>query len=216
MATESEAFLSDLSVRLYLKGDVFRHHQDRFLARHGTGRTGLVVEMGGERGYDLGRFFPDADRYLVTNVKGDTDVRLDLTRLGVADASIGTVVCVSVLEHVADISTAITEITRVLAPGATLLLTVPFLYPLHDTHDVWRVTPAAWSDLLGDGFEIEALTRLGGRIATLAMLLQRPRGTWTLRYTPQKLLGLALVALLGRRDQPDDSPMGTGVVARRR
>ena len=48
------------------------------------------------------------------------------------------------------------------------------------------------------------------------MLLQRPRGVWSLRYAPQKLLGLVLVALLGRRDQPDDAPMGTGVVARRR
>ena len=216
MGTEDDGFLSDLSVRLYLKGDVFRHHQDRFLARHGRGRTGLVVEMGGERAYDLGRFFPDADRYLLTNVKGDTDVHLDLTRLGVADASVDTVVCVSVLEHVDDLSAALAELTRVLAPGGTLLLTVPFLYPLHDTHDVWRVTPTAWPTLLGDGFEIEALTSLGGRIATLAMLLQRPRGVWSLRYAPQKLVGLPLVALLGRRDQPDDAPMGTGVVARRR
>jgi hypothetical protein len=48
------------------------------------------------------------------------------------------------------------------------------------------------------------------------MLLQRPRGVWNLRYAPQKLAGLALVALLGRRDQPDDAPMGCGVVATRR
>jgi len=216
MATESDDFLSDISVRLYLRGDVFRHHQDRFLARHGSGRTGLVVEMGGERGYGLGRFFPDADHYLLTNLQGDTDVRLDLTRLGVADASLDTVVCVSVLEHVNDLPAALAELTRVLAPGGTLLLTVPFLYPVHDTHDVWRLTPSAWPMLLGDAFEVEAVTRMGGRIATLAMLLQRPRKTWTLRYTPQKLLGLVLVALLGRRDQPDDAPMGTGVVARRR
>lgn len=216
MATEGEGFLSDLSVRLYLRGDVFRHHQDRFLARHGDGNGGLVLEVGGERAYDLGRFFPAADRYLVTNLKGDTDVRLDLTRLGVADGSVDTVVCVSVLEHVDDLTAALAEITRVLAPSGTLLLTVPFLYPVHDTHDVWRVTPTAWPDLLGDDFTIEAVTKLGGRIATLAMLLQRPRGVWTLRYAPQKLLGLPLVAFLGRRDQPDDAPMGTGVVARRR
>jgi len=216
MVTETDDFLSDLSVRLYLKGDVFRHHQDRFLARHGSGRTGLVLEAGGERAYGLARFFPAADRYLVTNLKGDTDIRLDLTGLGVADGALDTVVCVSVLEHVDDLPTALAEITRVLAPGGTLLLTVPFLYPVHDTHDVWRVTPTAWSDLLGEGYEVEAVTKLGGRIATLAMLLQRPRGVWTLRYAPQKLLGLPLVALLGRRDQPDDAPMGTGVVARRR
>jgi SAM-dependent methyltransferase len=213
---DDDTFLSDLSVGLYLRGDVFRHHQDAFLARHGRGRRGVVVELGGERAYDLGRHFPDADRYVVTNLDGDPDVRLDLTRLGLADGSVETAVCVSVLEHVDDLTTAVAELRRVVAPGGRLLLTVPFLYPLHDRHDVWRVAPDAWPALLGDEFEVEVVTRLGGRLATLAMLLQRPRGVWNLRYAPQKLVGLVLVALLGRRDQPDDAPMGSGVVARRR
>lgn len=212
---EHDGFLSDLSTRLYLRGDVFRHHQDLFLARHGRDRTGLVVELGGERGYDLGRHFPRADRFLRTNLDGDTDARLDLTRLGLADGSVSTIVCVSVLEHVDDLAAAVAELRRVVAPGGVLLLTVPFLYPVHDRHDVWRLTPAAWPVLLGDGFDVE-VTSLGGRLATLAMLLQRPRGVWNLRYAPQKLAGLPLVALLGRRDQPDDAPMGTGVVATRR
>jgi SAM-dependent methyltransferase len=211
----ADAFLSDVTLRRYLRGDVFRHLQDEFLARHSGGRAGLVLELGGERDYDVGRHFPDADRYLVSNLVGDTDVHLDLTRLGVADASVRTLVCVSVLEHVDDLPTALAELRRVLAPGGVLLLTVPFLYPVHDRHDVWRVAPDAWPGLLGDGFDVE-VTKLGGRIATLAALLQRPRGVWNLRYAPQKLLGIPLVALLGRRDQPDDAPLGVGVVARRR
>lgn len=213
---DPDAFLSDLSLRLYLRGDVFRHHQDAFLARHGVGRTGLVVEVGGERGYDIARHFPGASRYVLSNLDGDTDAHFDLTRLGVADGSVDTVVCVSVLEHLDDLPAAVAELRRVVAPGGVLVLTVPFLYPVHDRHDVWRVTPDAWPAVLGDEFDVEVTTRLGGRIATLAMLLQRPRGVWSLRYVPQKLLGLALVAVLGRRDQPDDSPLGTGVVARRR
>lgn len=212
----ADRFLSDLSVRLYLRGDVFRHLQDAFLARHGAEVDGLVLEMGAERGYDLGRHFPAASRYLASNLAGDTDVRLDLTGLGLRDGSVPTVVCVSVLEHVDDLAAAVDELARVLAPGGRLVLTVPFLYPVHDRHDVWRVVPDAWPAVLGDAFEVETLTSLGGRIAALATLLQRPRGVWNLRYTPQKLLGLALVALLGRRDQPDDSPVGVGIVARRR
>jgi len=212
---ELPGFLSDLSVGLFLRGDVFRHHQDRFLDRHGADRAGRVVEVGAEPQYDLRRHFPAAGAYLATNLDGDVDARLDLTQLGLADGSVDTVVCVSVLEHVDDLPGALSELRRVLAPGGVLLLTVPFLYPVHDRHDVWRIAPEAWPDLLGEEFDVE-VTRLGGRLATLAMLLQRPRSTWTLRYTPQKLLGLVLVALLGRWDQPDDAPMGTGIVARRR
>jgi SAM-dependent methyltransferase len=208
-------FLSDLSVRLYLRGDVFRHLQDRFLARHGAAVGGLVLELGGERAYGLERHFPAADRYLLSNLRGDADLHLDLTRLGLAGASQDTVVCVSVLEHVDDLAAAVDELARVLRPGGRLVLTAPFLYPIHDTHDVWRVTSAAWPTVLGDRFTVESTTHLGGRIATLAALLQRPRGVWRRRFVPQKLLGLVLVALLGRFDTLDDAPTGVGVVARR-
>ena len=111
---------------------------------HGRGRTGLVVELGGERGYDLGRHFPDADRYLVTNLAGDTDARLDLTaarpgrRLG---RHRGVRLGPGARRRPA---AAVAELRRVVAPGGVLLLTVPFLYPVHDRHDVWRVAPDAW------------------------------------------------------------------------
>jgi SAM-dependent methyltransferase len=207
--------ITGLSTRLFLRGDVFRHLQDLFLERHGADRAGLVLEIGGERPYRLDRFFPSADRYLLTNVAGDADLHVDVTRLGLATASQDTVVCVSVLEHVDHLDAAIAELARVLRPGGVLLLTVPFLYPVHDTHDVWRVAPAAWPEVLGDGFEVTSITHLGGRIATLAMLLQRPRQVWSRRFAPQKLLGLVTTALLGRFDAIDDAPTGVGVVARR-
>lgn len=213
---EHDDFLSDLSVRLYLRGDVFRHHQDVFLARHGADVRGTVVEVGAEPGYGLARHFPGADRYVSTNLVGGVDARLDLTALGLADGAVDTLVCVSVLEHVDDLDAAVDELARVLAPGGRLLLTVPFLYPVHDTHDVWRVTPTALGAMLARrGLRVDTLVGLGGRLATLAALLQRPRGVWSPRYAPQKLAGLALVALLGRRDQPDDSPLGTGIRATR-
>lgn len=209
-------FLSDLSPRRYFRGDLFRHHQDRFLERYGAEVTGAVVEVGGERHYRHHRFFPRCDRFEVTNVARDFDTFLDATAIDRPDASQDAYVCVSVLEHVEDLRLVLDELARTLKPGGTLLLTMPFMYPHHDQRDLWRVAPDGWPALLADQFDIEVVAHLGGRVATVAMLLQRPTGRWNRRHLPYKLLGLLGLALLGRRDRLDSYPMAFGVVARRR
>lgn len=69
------------------------------------------------------------------------DIFADASRLPLADASIDTVLLLEVLEHLRYPAQALAEITRVLRPGGRLLLTVPFLYPVHDApHDYQRYT----------------------------------------------------------------------------
>ncbi len=58
---------------------------------------------------------------------------------------------------------------RVLAPGGELLLSVPFLYPIHDNHDYRRLTPAGVAQLFA-GWRIESVTTFGGIGSTLALL----------------------------------------------
>lgn len=52
--------------------------------------------------------------------------REDVTRLSFADQSLDALVSLDVLEHVPDYQRAITEFLRVLRPGGSLVLTVPF------------------------------------------------------------------------------------------
>lgn len=49
----------------------------------------------------------------------------DVTRLSMADRSIGMIGCFDVLEHVPDYRPALSEFHRVLAPGGTLVISVP-------------------------------------------------------------------------------------------
>lgn len=70
------------------------------------------------------------------------DVFGDAARLPFRDASVDTVVLLEVLEHLRRPDEALSEIARVLRPGGILLLTLPFLYPVHDApHDYQRYTP---------------------------------------------------------------------------
>jgi SAM-dependent methyltransferase len=83
------------------------------------------------------------------------------------------VLCTQVMEHVADIMKFCEEIDRVLAPGGKLLVSVPFIYPIHDTHDYRRLTPAGIAQLF-PGWPIEKVTMMGGLGSTFALLMN----TW--------------------------------------
>jgi SAM-dependent methyltransferase len=69
------------------------------------------------------------------------DVFADGARLPFADSCINHVICLEVLEHVRWPDQVLAEVARVLKPGGHLILSMPFLYPLHDApHDYQRYT----------------------------------------------------------------------------
>jgi SAM-dependent methyltransferase len=66
----------------------------------------------------------------------------DIHHLSFADNSIGTVLCLETLEHVADPLQAVREIHRVLKPGGLAVLSSVMLFPIHaHPWDYWRFTP---------------------------------------------------------------------------
>jgi SAM-dependent methyltransferase len=67
----------------------------------------------------------------------------------VATASVNVILCTETLEHVLETRRFLTEAARCLAPGGTLLLTVPFAARWHFIpYDYWRFTPSSLNHLL--------------------------------------------------------------------
>jgi SAM-dependent methyltransferase len=55
------------------------------------------------------------------------------------------ILCTEVMEHVANWQGAFENFSKLLAPGGRLLITCPFIYPLHEEpYDYWRPTPYAF------------------------------------------------------------------------
>jgi SAM-dependent methyltransferase len=93
------------------------------------------------------------------------DVVLDVSsRLPFADESFDTVFCCSVLEHVQRPWEALSELRRILSPGGTLLISLPFILHLHDLpHDYYRFSIYGAEYLAHEaGLEIKKVAINGG------------------------------------------------------
>lgn len=206
-------------IRSYYTGktSLFRMFQWQFMERCGKELTGVVVELGCEKHYQHERFFPSRSGYRCTNIARDFDDYLDVTRMDtLADASQDAFVAVSLLEHVPDFEKALSEITRTLKPGGQLLIAVPFLYEVHDEVDFFRFAPDWYRQHFKD-YDIRVFAHLGGRLSTIANLLQRPRGYYRRpRYFLKKTLGLPFVILAKYYEALDAAPLGFGIYAVKR
>jgi len=70
------------------------------------------------------------------------------------------VLCTEVLEHVPDPKEFLMEIRRVMKPGAVLIMTIPFMVPLHEEpYDFYRYTKYGLKHMLdGAGFASHDIT----------------------------------------------------------
>lgn len=115
-----------------------------------------IVEIGSrpaegqEQSAYLRDLFPGA-RYIGCDIQPGPNVDQveDIHALSFDDGSVGTVICVEVLEHVFDPIRAVQEIHRVLRPGGVAILTSVMFMPIHaHPWDFWRFTPDGFRMLL--------------------------------------------------------------------
>jgi len=83
----------------------------------------------------------------------------DAASLPFPDRSIDCIVLLEVLEHLEQPREALREIASVLKPGGRLLLSMPFLYPIHDApHDFQRYTTHGLiRELTAVGFDVRSI-----------------------------------------------------------
>lgn len=133
----------------------------------------------------------------------------DGAHLPFASSSFDTVLLLEVLEHVTDAESVLAEICRVLKPEGRLLISVPFLYPLHDApHDYRRYTAPGMAQALAraglnptaivprnGGFEAAAL--LAAIACAESVILSIQARTWRVIFAPILVLAIPLVNMLG-------------------
>ena len=144
-----------------------RYFVDDFMLRRTAAIApgSLVLDLGGHKQEKRGEFdirrFPLRVVYANLTPAKRPDVQADAASIPFAAGVFDAVICAELMEHLPDPRLVLAETVRVLRRGGMILITVPFLYPIHaDPYDFGRYTETYWRRALADhGFcavEVEA------------------------------------------------------------
>jgi SAM-dependent methyltransferase len=151
-------------------------------------------------------------------------VEFDGTTIPFPDNHFDAILCTEVLEHAMAPEALVAEMYRVLRPGGSLVLTVPFAARVHHIpYDFHRFTRYRLEQLFA-GFAAVAIEERGSDLAVIAnkIIVATIRQATPLRFplllvgVPASLAGLALAHLalwFGWGSKLD--PLGYGVIARK-
>jgi SAM-dependent methyltransferase len=132
-----------------------------------------TLEIGAYGSPSYGRYFPNRIGIDIRQGPG-VDRVASVYELPFADNTYSVVLCMSVLEHLERPADAIAEMRRVLKPEGRIVVSVPFLFPIHDAPgDYWRFTKYGLRYLFRSGWQIEVLIGESTTQEAIAILLQR-------------------------------------------
>lgn len=141
---------------------------------------GKVLDLGGDRRSGSRDFIQsDGATFTIVNMSPETkpDILHDLEKpLPIESGSYDGVLLINVLEHIFNCQQLLTESIRVLKPGGTIVVVVPFLFPVHPSpSDYWRFTGESLTRLLKDAGCVDVILEpLGtGVFASRFVMLDR-------------------------------------------
>jgi SAM-dependent methyltransferase len=169
----------------------------------------LILEVGG--GTSIFRSVIEREVLDVHYLSGDiaptdnSDVVFDATAIPMADAAVDAVLALEVLEHIALPEAMLAEVSRVLKPNGLAIITVPFMFGVHDFQDYHRFTPLGFATMAERcGLSVEQTALRGGTFVAATTLLRtlilnnivgEPRD-WRAQGRQKKVLWLVATAVL--------------------
>lgn len=160
-------------LRYYIWGSYRRKLIDKYLKENEQLFSGIILDIGGR---DRGRFIKpktEVIKWIFADINKDhkPDIVLDVAQMdSIMSESIDVICACELFEHVEKIESGIDECRRVLVIGGLLIISVPFLYPIHaDPNDYQRWTENKWKlELLKRNFEIKKFIIMGRYFTVLA------------------------------------------------
>lgn len=141
--------------------------------------SGSVLDLGGDTRSKYRTCFKGDPVFTTVNLdpKANPDILHDLEQpLPLPDSSHDHVVLINVLEHVFNYQQLLAEAQRVVRPGGSVIVVVPYLFPYHPSpSDYWRFSePALKRMCVAVGLTVHTVAPLGtGVFATRYVMLDR-------------------------------------------
>jgi len=128
---------------------------------------GTIFELSAPSDY-YKSFFPESQKYVLTNIAKNADMVVDMTSMPFDDDSVDAMLSMCAVEHIADYRRGFTEVHRVLKPKGRFLVCVPFMYCYHAAPDDYvRFTTSYLRTLMAD-FDLLTVRTLGTREVMIA------------------------------------------------
>jgi len=135
---------------------------------------------------------------VIQSDRNRVDVLCPVTDLKFENEQFDTILCTQVLEHVFEHDRMMSEIFRVLKPGGHIILTVPFVWELHEEpYDFFRYTKHALNEIFEkSGFEVVYIKPNGGKWACIfQMFINTVHSTFKYKTFRSKLIKIVFIEL---------------------
>lgn len=150
---------------------------DNLLDENKNYYEGIVLDIGGR---DRGRFRKPRDKvekWIFSDIeeKHNPDIVLDVADMKeIRTGSINVINAIELFEHAENPELGLRECHRVLKKGGVMMMSVPFLFPIHaDPYDYQRWTEDKWrKELRKIGYEVEKLEIMGRYFTVLADMVK--------------------------------------------
>lgn len=141
----------------------------------------------------LGGIYTGID--VTQNAANSVDIIAPCTDVPLSDSRFDVILCTEVLEHVSDTPKSFQELARLLKTDGFLIVTTPFMYPLHEEpYDYVRLTPYQIREYAKRyGFCVLELTTSGNEIEVIATVWD---AMWRQSIKGNDILSTGWVALM--------------------
>lgn len=165
--------------------------------------SGRILDFGGGEGASYVPFLPSDLELVSVNIDAQfkpTQIVPVGASLPFEDNTFDGAICLNVLEHIYDTRFVLDEILRVLKPGATLYISVPFIFRVHGHPDDYsRHTSSWWREtMLRVGFDAMTIEPLVWGKSTSGQLI-RGNGIWPWLTTWRNVIRDVLLAKTGTK-----------------
>lgn len=151
-----------------------RYYLDTFLEREAHRMCGNVLDIGGKKNRKRGDFRPPLEqvqswKYVNIDSSAEPDYCCSAENIPLEPDSIDGFLLCEVLEHLKQPGKVLTEVFRILKPGGTGWITMPFLYQVHaDPDDYQRWTQTKLQQMLEEsGFTSVHIEPMGSVVAVM-------------------------------------------------
>jgi len=175
----------ELEPRFWHSHFLTAYHSGKALKRLGCDLRGRVIDIGAGSGHGARYLNPALTEYFPTDLptgRSAEDARISqkaqrpmlycsVYELPLPSADFDAALMLNVLEHLSSPQKGLSEVFRVLRPGAPLLFCVPFAFPLHGApgdYRRWTVYGLA-EEMVAAGFEVQEIRPCDGTLSSLVL-----------------------------------------------